>query len=74
MENLDKLIKELCKLPNETQWLEFKHNNYNPEMIGKISVPWQIAQHFTRKVAPICYGVSMIRHTRLSERNIISKH
>ena len=29
MENLDKLIKELCKLPNETQWLEFKHNNYN---------------------------------------------
>ncbi len=35
MENLDLLIKELIKLPNETEWLEFKHNNYNPEMIGK---------------------------------------
>ncbi len=35
MENLDKLVLELCKAPNETPWLEFKHNNYNPEMIGK---------------------------------------
>ena len=24
MENLDKLVTELCKLPNETQWAEFK--------------------------------------------------
>ena len=24
MENLDKLVTELCKLPNETQWMEFK--------------------------------------------------
>ena len=35
MENLDKLIYTLMRLPNETQWVEFKHNNYNPEMIGK---------------------------------------
>lgn len=35
MENLDKLVIELCKLPNETQWVEFKHNNYMPEMIGQ---------------------------------------
>lgn len=35
MENLDKLVNELCKLPNESQWVEFKHNNYNPEMIGQ---------------------------------------
>ena len=35
MENLDKLVIELCKLPNETQWVEFKHNNYLPEMIGQ---------------------------------------
>ena len=32
MENLDKLVTELRKLPNETQWLEFKHNNYDPDM------------------------------------------
>lgn len=28
MGNLDKLVNELRKLPTETQWLEFKHNNY----------------------------------------------
>ena len=29
------LIKELLKQPNETEWLEFKHNNENKEMIGE---------------------------------------
>lgn len=35
MENLDKLVNRLCQYPNETPWLEFKHNNYTPEMIGQ---------------------------------------
>lgn len=35
MENLDILVNELCKLPNETGWVEFKHNNWSPEMIGE---------------------------------------
>ena len=35
MENLDKLVNRLRQYPNETQWLEFKHNNYTPEMIGQ---------------------------------------
>ena len=35
MENLDKLIYKLIQLPNETPWVEFKYNNYNPEIIGK---------------------------------------
>lgn len=35
MENLEKLILELCKMPNETQWLEFKHDNYDPFMIAR---------------------------------------
>jgi len=29
------LIKELLKQPNESEWLEFKHNNYEPKMIGE---------------------------------------
>lgn len=29
------LVKELLKQPNETEWLEFKHNNYDKEMIGE---------------------------------------
>ncbi len=35
MKNLEKLVNELIKLPNETEWLEFKDNNYRPEMIGE---------------------------------------
>lgn len=35
MENLERLVNELRKLPNETTWVEFKHNNYDPFMIGK---------------------------------------
>lgn len=35
MENLDKLIHELCSYPRETQWIELKHDNYNPDMIGQ---------------------------------------
>ena len=35
MENLGRLILELCKMPNETQWLEFKHDNYDPHMIAR---------------------------------------
>lgn len=35
MENLDKLVLELCKLPQETGWVEFKHNNYDPKMVGE---------------------------------------
>lgn len=35
MENLDLLVQELIKHPNETEWLEFKHNNYDPKMIGE---------------------------------------
>jgi Predicted transcriptional regulator containing an HTH domain and an uncharacterized domain shared with the mammalian protein Schlafen len=35
MENLEILVKELCEFENETPWLEFKHNNFTPETIGK---------------------------------------
>ena len=28
------LVRELCKLPAETPWLEFKHNNDDPQQIG----------------------------------------
>ncbi|SFP86340.1 ATP-binding protein [Hydrogenimonas thermophila] len=29
------LIQELLKQPNETEWLEFKHNNKTPQLIGE---------------------------------------
>lgn len=35
MKNLERLLQELCKFPKETEWIEFKHNNYKPDMIGE---------------------------------------
>jgi hypothetical protein len=32
---LPELVHELCALPHETEWLEFKHNNGEPEEIGQ---------------------------------------
>lgn len=34
-EYIKSLVKELLKLPNETEWIEFKHNNKDPQMIGE---------------------------------------
>ncbi len=33
--NIDIQVKELCKLPKEVGWVEFKHNNCEPNMIGE---------------------------------------
>ena len=33
--NIDILVKELIKLPKEIGWVEFKHNNSDPTMIGE---------------------------------------
>lgn len=33
-EYLTGLVNELCKLPHETEWVEFKENNTRPEMVG----------------------------------------
>lgn len=35
LEYLQSLLKELCSLPQETEWVEFKHNNDDPLMIGE---------------------------------------
>ena len=34
-ENLGKLVLELIHYPSELPWLEFKHENYDPHMIGE---------------------------------------
>lgn len=34
-EYLPNLVRELIKQPSETSWLEFKHNNSDPQMIGE---------------------------------------
>ena len=34
-ENLAKLVRKLCDLPSETEWVEFKRNAADPEDIGR---------------------------------------
>lgn len=63
MENLDKLVTELRKLPNETQWLEFKHNNYDPDMIGQdISALANSAALHEKSCAYMIWGVDDTTH------------
>lgn len=63
MENLDKLILELCKLPDETGWVEFKHNNCDPKMIGEdISALANSAIIADRSHAYMIWGVDDATH------------
>ena len=63
MENLDRLINELIKLPNETQWLEFKHNNYTPDMIGKdISALANSAASYEKSCSYMIWGLDDKTH------------
>ena len=38
MENLEALVLRLIDLPTETMWVEFKHNNFDSEKIGRAHV------------------------------------
>ncbi len=61
--NLDILIKELCKLPKEVGWVEFKHNNCEPKMIGEdISALANTATLKDRDNAYMIWGVDDDTH------------
>lgn len=58
MENLDKLVLELCKLPAETGWVEFKQNKCDVDMIGEdISALANSAVVADRNYAYMIWGV-----------------
>lgn len=60
---LEPLVKELVKLPNETEWVEFKHNNYNPEEIGEyISALANTATLRDKSTAYVIWGVDNDTH------------
>jgi len=66
MENHIKLINELIKLPNETPWLEFKHNNYNPDKIGEaISALANSAALHEKSCAYMLWGIDDTTHELL---------
>ena len=63
MENLNLLVNELINIKDETPWIEFKHNNYNPEMIGvDISALANSAALYDKKCAYMIWGVDDKTH------------
>ena len=58
MENLEKLVNHLRSYPTETNWLEFKHNNYDADMIGQdISALANGAAYAEKSCAYMIWGI-----------------
>lgn len=57
------LISELIKLSKETEWVEFKENNTDPEMIGKnISALSNTSALLGKKQAYLVWGINDETH------------
>lgn len=57
-EYLRDLVQELCALPSETEWVEFKVNNSNPETIGQnISALSNGAALHDRQLGYLIWGI-----------------
>lgn len=57
------LLRELIKLPNETEWVEFKHNNADPAEIGQyISALANSAALLGKQSAYLVWGVEDQTH------------
>jgi len=60
---LRSLLRELCNLPNETEWVEFKHNNADPLMVGEyISALANSAALLGKQAAYMVWGVDDDTH------------
>jgi len=62
-EYLISIVHELRKLPRETEWIEFKHNNDNPEEIGEYLSALANASALLGKVnAYLVWGIDAETH------------
>ena len=60
---INNLIRELLSLPKETEWVEFKHNNFTPQMIGEyISALGNSAALLSRPKAYMLWGIDDETH------------
>jgi ATP-dependent DNA helicase RecG len=60
---LRSLLKELCNLPKETEWVEFKRNNDDPPIVGEyISALANSAALFGKQSAYLVWGVENQSH------------
>ena len=63
-EQLEKLLMNLVSLPSETETIEFKVDNINPEEIGKrISALSNSANLHDKKCAYIVFGIEDFSHS-----------
>lgn len=62
-ENLKKLLDELRALSSETEWVEFKENNYEPQLIGEyISAISNSACLHRKDFGYLIFGIEDITH------------
>ena len=65
-EQLASLLRELSKLPKETEWVEFKHHNDDPQMIGEyISALANSAALLGKQSAYVVWGIADEDHALL---------
>ncbi len=63
MEKLNELIFELSSYPKETEWIEFKHNNYEPYMIAEdISALANSAALHDKSIGYMLWGIDDNTH------------
>lgn len=68
-EYLAGLVRELCKLPRETEWLEFKGNNADPQEIGEyLSALANAAAYNGKAFAYLIWGVEDGTHRVIGTR------
>jgi len=69
LDYLQSLLKELCKLPRETEWLEFKRDNADPLLIGQyISALANSAALLGKQSAYVVWGVEDDGHEVVGTR------
>ena len=62
-EYLSALVRELCKLPNEAEWVEFKVNDADPDEIGEyISALSNSAALLAKPSAYLIWGIKNDDH------------
>ena len=63
MENLEELVNQLRQYESETNWFEFKHNNYEPDVIGQdISALANSAAYMEKTCAYMIWGIDDVTH------------
>lgn len=68
-EYLAGLVRELCKLPRETEWLEFKGNNADPQEIGEyLSALANSAAYNGKAFAYLVWGIEDESHRVVGTR------